>query len=102
MSKPAYLAIVEYSPTKPVIIFIPSRRQCRLSVDDLLTHCSADDKSDRFLDIELDDLQSHLDHIRDAGLVEILKHGVGYFHEALDPKTSALCSVCSNLEPFKC
>ncbi len=37
MSKPAYLAIKEYSPTKPVVIFVPSRRQCRLTVHDLLT-----------------------------------------------------------------
>ncbi|KAG6912117.1 hypothetical protein DXG01_000458, partial [Tephrocybe rancida] len=63
MSKPAYLAVVEYSPTNPVIIFVPSRRQCRLTVDDLLTHCSADDKPDRFLNIELEDLQPHLEHI---------------------------------------
>ncbi|KAG6857079.1 hypothetical protein H0H87_009640 [Tephrocybe sp. NHM501043] len=84
MSKPAYLAVVEYSPTKPVIIFVPSRRQCSLTVDDLLTHCSADDKPDRFLNIELEDLQPHLDHIRDPALRETLKHGIGYFHEALD------------------
>ena len=86
MSKPAYLAIVEYSPTKLVIIFVPSRRQCRLSVDDLLTHCSADHKPDRFFNIELEDLQPHLDHVHDAGLAEVLKHGIGYFHEALGPQ----------------
>ncbi|KAF8220217.1 hypothetical protein L208DRAFT_1382732 [Tricholoma matsutake] len=45
-----------------------------------------DDKPDRFLNIELDDLQPHLDYIHDAGLVETLKHGIGYFHEALDPQ----------------
>ncbi|KAJ8517086.1 hypothetical protein ONZ45_g5700 [Pleurotus djamor] len=84
MSKPAYLAIVEYSPTKPVIIFVPSRRQCRMSVDDILTHCSADDKPNRFLNIGLEELQPHLDHIKDEGLAEILKHGIGYYHEALD------------------
>ena len=39
MSKPAYLAIKEHSPTKPAVIFVPSRRQCRLTVDNLLTHC---------------------------------------------------------------
>jgi pre-mRNA-splicing helicase BRR2 len=84
MSKPAYLAIMEYSPTKPVIIFVPSRRQCRLTADDLLTHCGADDNADRFLNIELEDLQPHLDHITDQGLVETLKHGIGYYHEALN------------------
>ncbi|PPQ70945.1 hypothetical protein CVT26_014249 [Gymnopilus dilepis] len=84
MSKPAYLAIKEYSPTKPVIIFVPSRRQCRLTVDDILTHCSADEQPDLFLNIELEDLQPHLDHVTDKGLVETLKHGVGYYHEALN------------------
>ncbi|KAH9477321.1 U5 small nuclear ribonucleoprotein 200 kDa helicase [Psilocybe cubensis] len=84
MSKPAYLAIKEHSPSKPVIIFVPSRRQCQLTVDDILTHCSADDQPDLFLNIELEDLQPHLDHITDKGLVETLKHGIGYYHEALD------------------
>ncbi|KAF5335668.1 hypothetical protein D9611_009716 [Ephemerocybe angulata] len=65
MSKPAYLAISEYSPTKPVIVFVPSRRQCTLTVDDLLTHASAEGKADRFLNIELEDLQPHLDHLRE-------------------------------------
>ncbi|KAH6906126.1 Sec63 Brl domain-containing protein [Coprinopsis sp. MPI-PUGE-AT-0042] len=77
MSKPAYLAIREYSPTKPVIVFVPSRRQCRLTVDD-------HDKADVFRNIELEDLQPHLDHLTDQGLADSLKQGVGYFHEALD------------------
>lgn len=83
MSKPAYLAIMEYSPSKPVIIFVPSRRQCRLTADDILTHCGADEATDRFLNIEESDLQPHLDHLSDTGLAEILKHGIGYYHEAL-------------------
>ncbi|KAG5219829.1 DEIH-box ATPase [Salix suchowensis] len=84
MSKPAYLAIVEHSPTKPVIVFVPSRRQCRMTVDDILTHCSADAKPDRFLNIEMSDLRPHLAHIKDIGLAETLKHGIGFYHEALD------------------
>jgi pre-mRNA-splicing helicase BRR2 len=84
MFKPAYLAIKEHSPTKPVVIFVPSWRQCRLTVDDLLTHCAVDEKPDLFLNIELEDLQPHLDHINDKSLVETLKHGIGYYHEALD------------------
>lgn len=83
MSKPAYLAILEYSPNKPVIIFVPSRRQCRLTADDILTHCGADDNSNRFLNLEEEALQPHLDHVSDPGLVETLKHGIGYYHEAL-------------------
>lgn len=84
MSKPAYLAVVEHSPTKPVIIFVPSRKQCKLTVDEILGHCVADDKPDRFLNVDLGDLQVHLDHLRDEGLKETLARGVGYYHEALD------------------
>ncbi|KAG2051377.1 Sec63-domain-containing protein [Suillus hirtellus] len=84
MSKPAYLSIIEHSPTKPVIIFVPSRRQCQLMVDDLLIHCRADSDPNCFLNIEEADLQPHLTHISDKGLVKCLKHGVGYHHEALD------------------
>ncbi|KAJ8080649.1 Pre-mRNA-splicing helicase BRR2 [Marasmius tenuissimus] len=84
MSKPAYLAICEYSPTKPAIIFVPSRKQCRMTVDDLLVHCAADENPDRFLNVELSDLEVHLNHLRDEGLKETLKHGIGYYHEALD------------------
>lgn len=90
MSKPAYLAVVEYAPTKPVVVFVSSRRQCRLTVDDLLLHCTADDDPDRFLNIDGADLQPHLDHISDNGLVECLKHGIGYYHEALDKQDKVI------------
>ncbi|KAL4073668.1 putative RNA helicase [Scleroderma citrinum] len=84
MSKPAYLAIVEYAPTKPVIIFVSSRKQCRSTVDDLLVYCAADDHPDRFLNTEEADLEPYLDRISNNHLVECLKHGVGYYHEAMD------------------
>ncbi|KAG9310011.1 putative RNA helicase [Chiua virens] len=90
MSKPAYLAIVEYAPTKPVIMFVSSRRQCRMTVDDILLHCTADENPDRFLNIDEKDLQPHLDHISDKGLVECLKHGIGYYHEALDKQDKVI------------
>jgi pre-mRNA-splicing helicase BRR2 len=86
MSKPAYLAILETG----VLSLATRYRFCSLQEavptygHNLLTHCLADDKPDRFLNIELDDLQPHLDHINDKGLVETLKHGIGYYHEALD------------------
>lgn len=84
MSKPAYLAVTEYSPTKPVIIFVPSRRQCRSTASDILLHCLADGNEDRFLNIEEADLRPHTDHITDNALADSLKHGVGYYHEAMN------------------
>ncbi|CEL57890.1 pre-mRNA-splicing helicase BRR2 [Rhizoctonia solani AG-1 IB] len=83
MAKPTYIAIKDYAPTKPVIAFVPSRRQCRLTADDILTYCAADGNEDRFLNIEMADLEPHLERVSEPGLVETLKHGVGYYHEAL-------------------
>ncbi|KAL5507360.1 BRR2 [Sanghuangporus vaninii] len=84
MSKPAYLAISEYSPVKPVIIFVPSRKQCAMTASDVLLHALADRSEDRFLNIEEADLQPHLDHVTDQSLAENLRHGVGIYHEALN------------------
>ena len=96
MSKPAYLAILEYAQSKPVIVFVSSRRQCRLTVDDLLLHCTADNNPDQFLTVRKSDEETqrafgdNLDYVSDKGLAECLKHGIGYYHEALskhDKKT---------------
>ena len=54
-----------------------------MTVDDILTHCTADDKPDHFPNIDLNELQLHLDHLSDKALAETLKHGIGYYHEAL-------------------
>ena len=47
-------------------------------------HAYADRDEDRFLNIEQEDLQPHLDHITDRSLAENLKHGVSIYHEALN------------------
>jgi pre-mRNA-splicing helicase BRR2 len=83
MAKPAFSAILQYAPTKPVIAFVPSRRQCRLTATDILTYCTADGNEDRFLNIEEATLAPFLERISDQGLVDSLKHGIGYYHEAL-------------------
>ncbi|GAA6018807.1 hypothetical protein JCM10207_000247 [Rhodosporidiobolus poonsookiae] len=83
MAKPAYLAIAEYAEDRPVICFVPSRKQCRATADDILTYCLADQEESRFLNIEPAELAPHLEHVQDAGLKATLEHGVGFYHEAL-------------------
>lgn len=85
MSKPVFLAIKEYAGTngKPVIVFVSSRKQCRLTVDDLLIHAAASGKEDQFLNVEVEELRRHLEYLSDEGLKECLEKGVGYYHEAL-------------------
>ncbi|KAM0788324.1 hypothetical protein ACM66B_001467 [Microbotryomycetes sp. NB124-2] len=83
MAKPAYLAIAEYAQERPVICFVPSRKQCRATADDILVYCLADQEESRFLNIEASELAPHLEHIQDVGLKATLEHGVGFYHEAL-------------------
>lgn len=43
MSQPTYAAIQQHSPLKPVLIFVSSRRQTRLTALDLISFIAADD-----------------------------------------------------------
>lgn len=50
MAKPVYHAITKHSPKKPVIVFVPSRKQTRLTAIDILTTCAADIQRQRWGD----------------------------------------------------
>ena len=49
MNKPAYIAIQTHSPTKPVLIFVSSRRQTRLTAFDLVAFVAAGDVPKQWL-----------------------------------------------------
>eukprot|EP00442_Polarella_glacialis_P040119 CAMPEP_0115164844 /NCGR_PEP_ID=MMETSP0227-20121206/73256_1 /TAXON_ID=89957 /ORGANISM="Polarella glacialis, Strain CCMP 1383" /LENGTH=54 /DNA_ID=CAMNT_0002577237 /DNA_START=54 /DNA_END=215 /DNA_ORIENTATION=+ len=51
MSRPVYQSIKHYSPDKPVIVFVPDRKQARMTAIDLLLHAASDDKPKRFLHV---------------------------------------------------
>jgi pre-mRNA-splicing helicase BRR2 len=84
MTRPTYQAILQMSPDKPAMIFVPSRRQVRATALDLIACCVADENEDRFLNASLEQLQPILEKINERALVESLQRGIGYFHEALD------------------
>uniref|UniRef100_A0A4W4GXY6 U5 small nuclear ribonucleoprotein 200 kDa helicase n=1 Tax=Electrophorus electricus TaxID=8005 RepID=A0A4W4GXY6_ELEEL len=76
MAKPVYHAIMKHSPTKPTLVFVPSRRQTRLTAIDILTFCAADVIPQRYV-------ESSPVCLSDATLKETLSNGVGYLHEGL-------------------
>jgi pre-mRNA-splicing helicase BRR2 len=84
MAKPTYQAILQHSPDRPAIVFVPSRKQVRATALDLLAACAADGDEDRFLNTDIDQIQPILERINESALAESLSHGIGYFHEALD------------------
>jgi pre-mRNA-splicing helicase BRR2 len=84
MARPTYQSILQMSADKPAMVFVPSRKQVRSTAIDLLASCIADDNEDRFLNASLEQLEPILNKVNEKALVESLKHGIGYFHEALD------------------
>ena len=83
MTGPTYQAILQYAPSKPAMVFVPSRKQARATAQDLLAACVADDDEDRFLQADSEQISQVLGRVTEKSLAESLSHGIGYFHEAL-------------------
>lgn len=83
MNRPAFLAIKTHSPNKPVIIFVASRRQTRLTAKDIIAYCGLEDNPRQFLNMQEDELQALLTRVRDRSLAEALQFGVGLHHAGL-------------------
>ncbi|XP_021733961.1 DExH-box ATP-dependent RNA helicase DExH14-like isoform X1 [Chenopodium quinoa] len=86
MNKPAYAAICSHSPTKPVLIFVSSRRQTRLTALDLIQYAASDEHPRKFLNIPEDALQMILSQISDQNLRHTLQFGIGLHHAGLNDK----------------
>ena len=65
MTKPVYNAIIRYSPDNPVIVFVPTRKQAKLTAIDILTLTSSDRKPDRFLRANEEDIRQFVNRIND-------------------------------------
>uniref|UniRef100_T1GJR4 Helicase ATP-binding domain-containing protein n=1 Tax=Megaselia scalaris TaxID=36166 RepID=T1GJR4_MEGSC len=72
MSKPVYNAILKYSSHKPVIVFVSSRKQARLTAIDILTYCASEIQQKRFFHAEEEDIKPFLDRMTDKTLKETL------------------------------
>lgn len=83
MVRPAYSAVLEMSPDKPALIFVPSRKLTRSTALELLASCVADDDPDRFLHTTVEEMSQLLAHIQEAALADSISHGIGYYHGAL-------------------
>lgn len=92
MAKPVYASVLQMSPDKPAIIFVPNRKQTRYTALDLLAACVVDDDEDRFLHASIEDLAPVLRHVHENALANSMSHGIGYFHEALSASDKRIVS----------
>jgi hypothetical protein len=83
MNKPSYSAIMTHSPTKPVIVFVSSRRQTRLTSKDFISLCANGDNPRRFLHMPEVQMEQILATIKDPALKLSLQFGIGLHHAGI-------------------
>ena len=103
MSRPVYQGILQHSPKKPVIVFVPTRKQARITAGDILTYALADDERSRFLHCSPTDEQflAAVSRIGDSILKEMLLDGVGYLHEGLKPAEKKIVELLFNSDAIQ-
>lgn len=91
MNKPTFQAIKQHSPEKPVLVFVSSRRQTRLTALDLMGYVVTEANPKQWLKMPEHEMDQILGSIRDENLRLCLSFGIGLHHAGLvekDRKTS--------------
>ena len=73
MNRPTFLAIKNHSPEKPVIVFVASRRQTRLTAKDLINYCGMEDNPRRFVRMSEEDLELNLARVKDDANLRVVR-----------------------------
>jgi activating signal cointegrator complex subunit 3 len=90
MNKPTYAAIQSYSPSKPVLVFVSSRRQTRLTALDIIAFAAADMRPSQWLHMSDDAQAEVLALTSDPNLRHTLQFGVGLHHAGLSERDREL------------
>lgn len=85
MAKPAHAAIRSGVTGDGAIVFVPSKAQCRVVAEDLITQCAMAQELQGYLPSHLsaDDLEPYLARLQDISLVDFLTRGIGIYHEGI-------------------
>ena len=83
MNKPAFQGIKQHSPTKPVLIFVSSRRQTRITALELLQFLTAEENPKQWLNMDDTEMERIIANIKDQNLKLTLAFGVGIHHAGL-------------------
>ncbi|XP_068602904.1 activating signal cointegrator 1 complex subunit 3 [Brachionichthys hirsutus] len=83
MNKPTFQAIRIHSPAKPVLIFVSSRRQTRLTALDLIAYLATEDDPKQWLHQDEREIEDIIATVRDSNLKLTLAFGIGMHHAGL-------------------
>ncbi len=90
MNKPAYNHIKKFSDGKPVIIFVSSRRQTRLTANDLISF-SQMEQTNSFVKCDNRTIQAAVESVHDDYLKQTLSFGIAMHHAGLDNHDRDIC-----------
>lgn len=99
MAKPTYVGI---SKATQSIVFVPSRKQCKLTAIELIAFCVAEGSPRKFIKVSEDEIMPFVKKIEDASLSELLLSGIAYYHEALSKSDKSIVEKLFNLGVIKC
>ena len=80
MNKPTFQSIKQHSPTKPVLVFVSSRRQTRLTALDLIGMLATEENPRQFVRMADQQMEQLTAGVRDPNLKLTLTFGVGIHH----------------------
>ncbi|OLY81608.1 putative helicase mug81 [Smittium mucronatum] len=83
MNRPAFRSIKKLSPDKPVIIFVSSRRQTRLTATEIIGFLGNESNPKQFLKMTNIELEILLENVLDPDLAFCLAFGIGIHHAGL-------------------
>lgn len=83
MNKPLFQAIKRHSPEKPVLVFVASRRQTRLTAQELIRLCGTEENPRRFVRMNDEELSSVIPSVQDETLRLSLQFGIALHHAGL-------------------
>ncbi|OMJ18663.1 putative helicase mug81, partial [Smittium culicis] len=83
MNRPAFRSIKKLSPDKPVIIFVSSRRQTRITATEIIGFLGNEPNPKQFLRMTNIELELLLEKVVDPNLAFSLAFGIGIHHAGL-------------------
>eukprot|EP00796_Vickermania_ingenoplastis_P004309 gene4310-3124_t len=83
MNKPTYNAICEKSPNKPVIVFVSSRRQTRLTGMALIGFLLMEGDTSKWVNMTVEELETNTTKLDDPYVKHCIQFGVGIHHAGL-------------------
>ncbi|KAL7638072.1 UNVERIFIED_CONTAM: hypothetical protein RMT77_011697 [Armadillidium vulgare] len=83
MNKPTFQAIRQHSPDKPVLVFVSSRRQTRLTALDLMGFVVTEPDPKQWLRMPEHEMDQILNNVKDENLRLCLSFGLGLHHAGL-------------------